>query len=126
MMPRAPQRSARPCAGKRPDRAMAAPRLLSCLRRSARDWEYDTTPLCAARGSGQNYLLLRSTLLGDSFSIPCKGEAMLRPYEFILFQAIITSAVTNIEPADRTMLPSFFDNSSAHANADSTGLTPSN
>src|SRR3972149_7505306 len=43
----------------------------------------------------------------------------------ILFHAIITSAVTNIEPADNTMLPSFSDNSSARQKADSTGLNAS-
>ncbi len=41
------------------------------------------------------------------------------------FQAFITSAVTNIEPAERTMLPSFSEFSSARAKADSTGLTAS-
>ena len=35
----------------------------------------------------------------------------------ILSQTAITSAVTNIEPADRTMLPSFSDNSSAQRKA---------
>src|SRR5688572_26737372 len=42
-----------------------------------------------------------------------------------LFHASMTSAVTNIEPADNTMLPSFSDNSSARWNADWTGVTAS-
>jgi len=43
----------------------------------------------------------------------------------IFFHADMTSAVTNILPADKTMLPSFDDNSSARANADLTGVTDS-
>ncbi len=46
-------------------------------------------------------------------------------YVFNFFHAAMTSAVTNIEPADNTMLPSFSDNSNARAKAASTGVTAS-
>src|SRR5678815_3740767 len=101
---------------------MAGQRLRRFHPRLARGWECDITPLCAARGSGQNYLRLRPILLDDSFFLPVEMDydPSLR---LNLFHACITSAVTNIDPADKTMLPSFSDNSSACWNADSTGLT---
>src|SRR5204862_3439842 len=62
-----PQRSAKPSAETRPNLATATPRLQSCLRHPARDSKPDITPRCVARGSGKNYLRLRSILLDDSF-----------------------------------------------------------
>src|SRR3972149_2996404 len=58
-------------------------------------------------------------------AVPGGEDAASSNYSFNTFHSFITSAVTNIEPADNTMLPSFDDNSSARTNASLTGIIAS-